>query len=131
MIRYRTGIDAETGKVLRGRVHLNQSIAKIVGTIPSERVMRLEFGAHLDREIGRNMHKARILSLYGRIIAAIHKWEPEVRIRRMQLVKISRTGTFGMALAGTYFPEGRIGNFSVSEPYEINVPLITASVGTV
>lgn len=130
MIRYRTGIDAETGKALRGLAHLNQSIAKIVTTVVSERVMRLDFGAGLEREIGRNLNKVRILALYGKTIVAIHRWEPEARIKQARLVTIERTGALGLGFAGSYFPEGRFGNFDVVEPMDINVPLLSANAGT-
>jgi len=130
MIRYRTGIDAETGKVLRGLAHLNQSIGKIVTTIVGERVMRLSFGAGLEREIGRNLSAVRILALYGKVIVAVHRWEPEARITQLRLVTIDRTGALGLGFVGSYFPEGRFGNFDVVEPMDINVALLSANAGT-
>lgn len=128
MIRYRTGVDARTGKVLRGRAHLDQSIAKIVTTAIGERVMRLDFGCGLVRQIGRNIHAAFLLHLYGDLIAAVHRWEPEARIKHVRLVSVERTGGYAFAIGGLYFPEGRFGNYEISETMDARAPLVGGGV---
>jgi hypothetical protein len=84
--------------------------------------MRLDFGSVLARRIGRNMHAGLLLQIYGDVITAVHKWEPEARIRRAGLVTIARTGTYGFALAGFYYPEGRFGNYRDHEAMEFVIP---------
>ncbi|MBY6244107.1 GPW/gp25 family protein [Methylosinus sp. Sm6] len=123
MIRYRTGIDAKTGKVLVGFAHLEQSVAKIVMTAPTERVMLLDFGFEPARRLGRNISAALAATLYRDLITAIHKWEPEYRIARLQLANLDRIGGMGVVLAGLYYPEGRFGNYDISEEANLNIPL--------
>lgn len=126
MIRYRTGIDASTGKLLVGYAHLAQSIDKIIMTIPTERVMRLDFGLDPARRLGRNISAALAATLYRDAITAIHTWEPEYRIVRLQLVGLDRIGGMSIYFEGQYFPEGRFGNYDLVEPANINALLALA-----
>ncbi|MCC3246138.1 GPW/gp25 family protein [Methylocystis sp. WRRC1] len=123
MIRYRTGISSTTGAPLSGYAHLAQSLDKIIMTIPTERVMRLDFGLDPARRLGRNISPQLAAHLYRNLVTAIHKWEPEFRIVRMQLVSVDRTGGLAIYLEGRYFPEGRYGNYAVEEPANFNIPL--------
>ncbi len=127
-IRYRTGIDETTGKPLVGYDHLQQSLATIFGTRLQERVMLLGFGADLLGEIGRNLYAGEVLKIYGIIVGSINKWEPEYRVATMALVSLTRAGGLALAMAGTYFPEGRFGNYTISEPADFNLPLIEATI---
>lgn len=128
MIQYRTGIDAETGQLLTGLAHVSQSVSTIITTVPLEMVMLLDFGCDVVSRIGRNMYRESVLRLYGDIVTAVHRWEPEYRISRMQLVNITRTGGLAIALPGTYYPEGRFGNYALAEPVtDLNINLIKAT----
>lgn len=126
MIRYRTGIDARTGRPLTGFAHLAQSVAKIVTTMPTERVMRPLFGMDPTKHLGRNISAALAGALYRDLVEAVHRYEPEYRIRRMQLVSLDRKGGLGVALTGVYYPEGRFGNYAIEEPAELLASLIAA-----
>lgn len=128
MIRYRNGIDARTGRPLSGFAHLQQSIAKIVMTIPTERVMRLDFGMNPTRQIGRNLSARLAAEFYRDVIVAVHRWEPEYRIRRLQLVTLDRVGALGVLFEGTYYPEGRFGNYAIAEGVDLNLPLSVAEL---
>lgn len=128
MIRYRTGIDARTGHVLVGFAHLEQSVAKIVMTMPLERVMLLDFGLAPTRRLGRNISRALVATLYGDLIVAIHKWEPEYRIERLQLASLDRVGGMGVYFEGRYYPEGRLGNYDVVESANLDISLVLQSV---
>jgi phage baseplate assembly protein W len=128
MIRYRNGIEARTGRPLSGRAHLEQSIVKIVMTIPTERVMRLDFGMNPTRHIGRNISAALAARFYRDVIVAVHRWEPEYRIRRLQLVTLGRIGSLGVLFEGTYYPEGRFGNYAIAEAVDLNLPLSVAEL---
>ena len=128
MIRYRNGIDARTGRPLSGRAHLEQSIKKIVMTIPTERVMRLDFGMNPTRHLGRNISARLAAEFYRDAIVAIHKWEPEYRIRRLQLVLLDRVGGLGVLFEGTYYPEGRFKNYDIAEEVNYNIPLALAEL---
>lgn len=128
MVRYRNGIDARTGRPLSGRAHLEQSIVKIVMTIPTERVMRLDFGMDPTRQIGRNLSARLAAEFYRDVIVAVHKWEPEYRIRRLQLVTLDRVGALGVLFEGNYYPEGRFGNYGIVEGVDLNLPLSVAEL---
>lgn len=128
MIRYRNGIDARTGRPLSGSAHLQQSIGKIVMTIPTERVMRLDFGMNPTRHIGRNVSAALAAGFYRDVIVAVHRWEPEYRIRRLQLVTLDRLGTLAVLFEGSYYPEGRFGNYAIVEDVDLNLPLSVAEL---
>ncbi len=128
MISYRMGLDEKTGKPLGGYGHLVQSIAKIASTLPLERVMRLDFGLNAARYIGRNISPRLAANLYQEVIVAIHKWEPEYRIRRLQLIEVGRTGRLGILFEGDYFPEGRLGNYAIRESRSMNLPLMLSDL---
>lgn len=128
MVRYRHGIDARTGRPLSGRAHLAQSIAKIVSTIPTERVMRLDFGMNPTRHIGRNISAALAAEFYRDAIVAIHRYEPEYRVRRLQLVSLDRIGGLSVLFEGSYYPEGRLGNYDIVEAVDLDIPLSIAEL---
>ena len=128
MPRYRAGVDRITGKPLTGYAHMEQCVAFIVQSMKGDVVMLYDLGADVDREIGRGMHRAMLLSLYARIISAIHTWEMEFRIRKIALVSMTRIGGLAVAIDGVYYPEGRYRNYKLIEPATLNIPLIAANL---
>lgn len=116
MINYRSSMCRFTGRLLTGFPCIEQSIGRILTTHPTELVMLLDFGSDTHRFIGRNLHSGLVVDLYRSAVEAIHKWEPEYRVRRIQLVMLDRLGGLGIGFDGTYFPEGRHGNYRLSEP---------------
>ncbi|PWV97707.1 hypothetical protein DFR52_106232 [Hoeflea marina] len=129
-IRYRTGVDRETGEILRGIAHLRQSLAVIWVTVIGTRIMRLEFGSRLRGHLGDDITPALALDIYVSMVEAAHRYEPEYRISSLQFVKLERDGTLGVRYAGTYFPEGRFGNYDVSDDDQALVPMtLTSQLG--
>jgi len=122
MVRYRSSMCRYSGRLLTGFPVIEQSITRILTTHPTELVMRLDFGSDILRHLGKNIHAGRVVSLYMDAVNAIHKWEPEYRTQRLQLVKLERIGTLGIAFAGTYYPEGRFGNYDIAEPAGLTFP---------
>jgi uncharacterized protein len=118
LVRYRTGMNAASGGFLSGFDHVRQSIATILTTALEERVMRLEFGADLIRQIGRNMGRDVILQIFRRATEAVHRHEPEFRVKQIEIKTVERTGGLSLILRGLYYPEGRLGNFSIFETRE-------------
>lgn len=116
-VRYRTGLDPATGKILRGQAHLAQSLVRIWLTRTDTRVMLLDFGSDLRSHLAEDITPALALEIYDDLITAAHRWEPEYRIGELQLVTLTRVGGLGLRHAGTYFPEGRFGNFEIQEPF--------------
>ena len=116
-IRYRTGIDARTGKLLVGKPHLAQSLAKIWTTRIGERVMLLDFGSKLFSHLAEDITGALALEIYDDLTDAIYEWEPEYRGVDFQLVSLTRIGGLGIRHGGNYYPEGRFGNYDIVEPF--------------
>jgi uncharacterized protein len=128
LIRYRTGMDAATGALLSGFDHVRQSISTILTTLLEERVMRLDFGADLIRQIGRNMDRDVILNLFRLATVAVHRQEPEFRVKQLEIVSLERTGGIAFKLKGLYYPEGRLGNFGL---VETKAAVVTIAAGEV
>ena len=116
-IRYRSGIDARTGRIITGRAHLAQSIATIWRTRISERIMRLAFGSNLRSHLAEDVTGALALELYDDLTTSVIRWEPEYRIVEMQLVSLTIKGGLGLRHGGIYYPEGRFGNYAVEESF--------------
>lgn len=126
MIRYRTGIDRNTGRPLVGWPHAEQSIARLLETVIGSRVMLLGYGNDTVRQIGRNMVPPVVLEIYRNAVTAIHRWEPEFRVGRCELVGLERTGAISFRTGGLYYPEGRFGNYRISEERTASVPFTAA-----
>jgi phage baseplate assembly protein W len=78
--------------------------------------MRLAFGGDLASFVGRPLVPRLLLDLYRAAIVVVHRWEPEYRIKRVDITRIERTGALGLSHRGVYYPEGRFGNYAQSEP---------------
>ena len=113
-VRYRTGTNRETGKPLSGWAHVEQSLAVIWLTRLQSRVMRLSFGSDLFSRLAEDLTPATAFAIYNDLVTAAHRWEPEYRIRQMQLVSLTATGSLGLRHSGIYYPEGRFGNYAIS-----------------
>ncbi len=113
-IRYRVGLDMDTGKLLVGLAHLRQSLKKIWITRKNIRYMLLNYGAELRGHLGEDVTPGLALDIYDDLVTAAHEWEPEYRIRTMQLVHLTQLGSLGVKYGGTYYPEGRFGNYDIT-----------------
>ena len=116
-IRYRCGVDASTGRIIRGQAHLAQSIATIWATRIGERWMRLTFGSDLRSHLAEDMTGALALEICDDLTTSVRTWEPEYRITDMQLVTLTLKGGLGLRHGGLYYPEGRFGNYSYVERF--------------
>jgi len=114
-VRYRTGVDEVTGKPLRGFAHVAQSLGVIWETRFGERVMRLTFGSNIRGHLGEDITPDLVLGLYVDMVEAVHTFEPEYRISDLQLVRLEPTGALGIKHSGTYYPEGRFGNYTIAQ----------------
>ncbi len=113
-IRYRTGINARTGKILTGPAHLAQSLSKIWQTRLDTRVMRLSFGADLRSLLSEDLTPAIAMLIYNEMVASAARWEPEYLITQLQLVTLQESGKLGIRHGGIYYPEGRLGNYDLA-----------------
>ncbi|CDN54759.1 Putative phage gp25 protein [Neorhizobium galegae bv. officinalis bv. officinalis str. HAMBI 1141] len=115
-IRYRSGLDARSGKPLAGAQHLMQSLGKIWGTRIDTRVMLLDFGSNLRSLLSEDLSPSIALLIYNELVASAARWEPEYAITQIQLVTLTEHGRLGLRHGGLYYPEGRFGNFEMAIP---------------
>ncbi|MGX1100255.1 GPW/gp25 family protein [Amorphus sp. MBR-141] len=121
-IRYRTGV-GKNGGILRGWPHCAESLERIWRTRTNKMVMLLEFGSEHFSRLSEDITPELALQLYDDLATAAHRWEPEYRIASLQLVSLTRTGGLGIRHIGTYYPEGRLGNYTLAFEQTANVPL--------
>lgn len=113
--RYRTGMDSRSGRTLRGWPAVAQSLERLWTTRLGARAMRLDFGSGLPGRLGQDLTPATALDIYQDLVSATHRFEPEYRILTLQVVRVTAIGALGLRHAGRYFPEGRFGNYEISE----------------
>lgn len=74
-----------TGSTLTDLDHLKQSIGDILTTRIGTRLARREYGSHVPDLIDQPFHGATTLRLYVATAMALMRWEPRIRITRVQL----------------------------------------------
>lgn len=94
------GMSTTTGTPLANRQHLAQSIADILTTPVGSRVMRREYGSLIPELIDQPLHGATVLRLYAATAIALMRWEPRIRLTRVQLSQISLAGGAALDLEG-------------------------------
>ncbi|RLQ88916.1 integrase [Notoacmeibacter ruber] len=124
IIRYRSGMDRRTGRLLQGKAHLAQSLAFIWMTRRDSVIMALNLGSNLRSVLAEDIEPGIALLLYDELITSAHEVEPEYRIDNLQFVSLSRDGGLGIRHDGTYYPEGRFGNYAIAEPFGQTAPFI-------
>lgn len=122
-----TGVDRASGKPLSDWAHVEQSIATILTTPIGSRVMRRDFGSALYDLVDAKMTQRTVLAIYAATAVAIARWEPRFRISRAAVVSADGQGRIALALFGTYFPRGHVGDFSVSEDRQTRIVLAGAT----
>lgn len=78
-----SGMDARTGRAIDGMTHIRQSIADILTTRIGTRVMRRDYGSLLPELIDHPANPANLLRLRAASVMAILRWEPRIRITRI------------------------------------------------
>jgi len=90
-----------TGANIANTAHLAQSIADILTTPIGSRVMRREYGSQLPDLIDAPLNDATRLLAYASIAMALLRWEPRVRLSRVQLYLGERAGQAILDIEGT------------------------------
>ena len=80
------GMDSVTGKPLADMAHIRQSITNILTTPIGTRVMRRDYGSVLPDLIDRPLNGKTVLRVYAAAVMALMKWEPRLKISRVQLI---------------------------------------------
>lgn len=98
------GMSATSGAALADIAHLRQSVATILFTPVGSRVMRRSFGSLLPELIDQPDNATTRVRLFAAVAGALMRWEPRLRISRVQLASGARPGTAELVLDGTYVP---------------------------
>ena len=73
------GLNQQTGTLLTGVPHLQQSIRDILTTPIGSRVMRRNYGSRLYELIDGPIHPGLFVLLYAATAEALAEWEPRIR----------------------------------------------------
>lgn len=92
------GVSASTGRELSGADHLRQSIADILTTPLGSRVMRRDYGSLLPELVDQPFNDATRLRLFGATALALMRWEPRIRLIRVQLFQGVAAGSYTLDL---------------------------------
>lgn len=109
------GMSATTGRTISDAAHVQQSIADILTTPIGSRVMRREYGSQLPDLIDAPFNDATRLLAYAATAMALMRWEPRIRLSRVQLSLGDAPGQAVLDLEGT--------RTDSNEPLSLRVPL--------
>lgn len=109
---YSAGIDRETGALLTDYDHVVQSVAVIFATRFGERIMREWVGSPVANLLGRLMNASEILSFFAAVQATIDTFEPRLKVRKVEPLSVSRTGTVGIRIIVEYRPRALLGDLT-------------------
>jgi phage baseplate assembly protein W len=109
------GMSAKNGRTLTESQHLAQSIVDIVTTPLGSRVMRREYGCPLTDLMDWPLNSATRLQAYAAIAMALMRWEPRIRLSRVQLTPADVPGAAFLDVEGTLT--------DTNEPLSLRVPL--------
>jgi len=109
------GMNSNTGRSVAGSDHLVQSIADILTTPIGTRVMRREYGSQLADLIDWPLNNATRLQAYAATTIALMRWEPRIRLSRVQLTLGDIAGQAILDIEGSLV--------DTNEPLSLRVPL--------
>lgn len=96
------GMHARTGRTVTDLAHLSQSISDILTTPIGTRVMRREYGSQLPDLIDWPTNAATRLLAYAATAMALMRWEPRIRLNRVELFLGDRPGQAVLDLDASY-----------------------------
>lgn len=98
------GMHHTTGRALDGMDHLRQSITDILTTPVGSRLQRRTYGSLLPELIDHPDNPTTRVRMYTAVATALMRWEPRVRLTRVQLTSGPAAGQATLDLAGEYLP---------------------------
>ncbi|MNZ66574.1 Lysozyme [compost metagenome] len=108
-------MDRATGQPIDDLAHLRQSIADILTTPIGSRVMRRDYGSLLPELIDQPLNGAGTVRLYAATAAALMRWEPRLRLSRVQLFLGTEHGSATLDIEGA--------RVDSNEPLSLSVPI--------
>jgi phage baseplate assembly protein W len=124
----RAGMDEATGRVVTGWGHVEMVIRRALTTRPGALVLRRKIGSLLPALQDENMVPETVLRVYVAIAEALSPsnpfWgEPGFRLRDIRLVGLDAFGQLGLIIAGDYYPDGHLGDYSRVERGTTTIPV--------
>lgn len=93
------GVGRVDGRQLDGNAHLAQSISDILSTPIGSRVMRRDYGSMLPELLARPANPITRQLVFAATAVAIGRWEPRIRIRRVDVSTDNSDGSMIVGLA--------------------------------
>lgn len=109
-------MNRHTGAALGELEHICQSVADVLTTRPGTRVMRRDYGSQLPELLDQPGNATTQLLCYAAIATALMRWEPRLRLGRVQLVAMGLDGRFELSLEATLVRS--------DEPADLRIPLL-------
>ncbi|MFP3850515.1 GPW/gp25 family protein [Pseudomonas sp. W5-01] len=109
------GMNSKNGKTLTGSAHLAQSISDILSTPLGTRIMRRDYGSQLADLVDWPLNNATKLQAYAAVAIALMRWEPRIRLSRVQLSLGEQPGQAILDIEGAVV--------DTNEPLSLRVPL--------
>jgi phage baseplate assembly protein W len=124
----RNGMDRNTGQMLQGWNHVQQSMELIFATPFHQRVLRRWVGSFVPHILGESAVARIITRFFWAIVTAIDLWEPDYRIQQTFIMgpalnnfspanavavdQLLRQGQVIFRTEGMYYPRGHLGDFT-------------------
>lgn len=94
-------MNRQTGASVTTIAHIAQSVGDILTTPIGSRVMRREYGSLLPDLIDAPYNEATKLQAYAATAMALMRWEPRIRLSRVQMYQGEQRGAVVIELEGT------------------------------
>lgn len=108
-------MNRQSGRSIGTLDHLRQSMADVLTTPLGSRVMRREYGSQIPDLIDQPLNGATTLLVYAATAMALMRWEPRVRLSRVQLLPATEHGSADLVIEGVLIDS--------NEPFNLQVPL--------
>lgn len=80
--------------------------------------MRREFGSLIPELIDQPTNSATVVRLYAAAAGALIKWEPRIKLSRIQVAAVSEPGSIELAIEGIYVLEGVVNGLAMRIPLQ-------------
>lgn len=108
-----SGMNADTGRRLSGKEHIEQSITDILLTPIGSRIQRREYGSMLPELIDQPISDALVLQMMAASVIAITQWEPRIKITSVVFDIKNTTGKAQLQLDAVRVDTGMTDNLSI------------------
>lgn len=102
-----------TGGTISPQDHIRQSVADILTTRLGSRVMRREYGSQLVDLIDQPGNRNTLLLAYAAIAMSLVRWEPRIRLSRIQLSAATMAGQYELTLEATLVDSNEATSLSI------------------